>query len=246
MKKRIYTLIIITFFCQILHSYKIEFRKNFSEISQLNTGVVNINRLNLRSGPSTQYPVIETVKIGDVLSITSHSSDTWLEISLPPMKGYIHEDYLEIVEEEDEELIFDFDTKEVFIDYTQNFDELMGEVTGDNVNVRREPTVESKRRAIARRRTRVKILEKHGEWYFISFLSQREGYVYARYISRERRGKILMDLTPLTKSATGDEIVKYVPKDEEIFIFERKNDYFRVYLNNLGDEGWVPVQSVVE
>ncbi|MFA5479525.1 MAG: SH3 domain-containing protein [Candidatus Muiribacteriota bacterium] len=226
--------------------FEIQFKKNFSEITNTNTGVVNISKLNVRSGPSTQYPVLDTLSIGDSVSISRHLSDTWIEISLPPLQGYIFGEYIEFFKDSEESIIFNYDTQEIFTDYSVVDEEFFAEVNADNVNVREKPDTESKRLAIARRRTRVKILGKHEDWYLVSFLSRRTAYVYSRYISSERKAKILMDLTPVFKEPGKNQIVRYVPAGADVLIFEKTDSFFRVFVKESDVEGWVPSQSIVE
>ena len=245
--KRINFIFILFFSVFCAFSYQIEFKKSFSDISGINSGVVNSSKLNVRSGPSTVYPRIETLKIGDVVTIKKTVSESWLEIIMEPVKGYIFCDYLDTdVKDTSEILIFDFDTSEVFTDYSVEESEDFGVVNANSVNVRSLPDEKAARLAIVNKKVRLKVLEKQGDWYYVSFLSKRTGFVYAKYISRERNGKITKDFTPVFSGSDGKKILRHVSSDLEILIFDKVGQFFKVYIKEINLVGWIPEQSVFE
>lgn len=243
-----YLFIFFLSLCVFTHSYKLEFKKSFSDVSGINTGVVNTYKLNVRSGPSTLYPKIDTLYIGEEITLNRSASESWLEITMEPIQGYVYKDFIDLENfDTDEVMVFDFDTSEVFTDYnTVDTTEIYGIVNGNSVNVRKDPDEKGKRLAIVNKRVRLKILGKKDDWYNISFLSKRTGYVYARYISKTRKAKIKMDFTPVFKKPEKGAVLKYINSDVEAFIFEKKGDFFRVFLKGNNLTGWVPKESVVE
>ncbi len=225
--------------------YELDFRKSYSDITSINSGIVNAPRLNVRSGPSTMYPRIEVLYIGDQVNINRAASESWLEITLEPIKGYIHSDFFEPAGTE-EVLTFDFDTSEVFTDYSQDTDETFGLVTGNSVNVRSRPEESAGRLAIVNEKVRLRILGRTDEWYYVSFLSKRTGYVYARYVSKERRASILMDFTPVLRKPDKNTLIRHIPAGMQVYVLDRRDVFFRVYIPEYDLTGWVPQESVTE
>ena len=74
--------------------------KTLTNSSAIGSGVVsNTNDLNVRSGPSTSYEIIGTLKLGDYVEILEKNK-TWYKISFNNQDGYIHCKYvtLDIIE----------------------------------------------------------------------------------------------------------------------------------------------------
>jgi len=61
------------------------------------TATVAVERLNIRSGPGTNYEVIGRLSLGDAVGVLSHN-DEWVEISLPQVQlvGTITDDHVNI------------------------------------------------------------------------------------------------------------------------------------------------------
>lgn len=245
--KRSLFLFILNIFLFTCFSYEIEFKKSFSDISGINTGMVNTPQLNVRSGPSTVYPKIESLDIGDQVTIKRTVNDSWLEIIMEPVKGYIFHEYLDVKAEDTSEiLIFDFDTSEVYTDYSAEEKEEFGIVNANSVNIRKEPSETSARVAIVNKKVRLRILSREQDWYYISFLSKRDGFVYAKYISRERKGKITKDFTPVFSDPSGKKILRHISGGLDILIFEKNGSFFKVYIKDIDLIGWIPEESVFE
>jgi len=246
LKKSIFLLFIFAMINGV-YSYQIEFKKSFSDISGINSGVVNSSKLNVRSGPSTVYPRIETLKIGDVVTLKKTVSDSWLEIVMEPIKGYIFHEFLDTEGKNTEEvLIFDFDTSEIYTDYNAEEKEDFGVVNANSVNVRLSSDEKSERLAIVNKKVRLRVLSREGDWYYVSFLSKRTGFVYAKYISKERKGKITKNFTPVFSGSDGKKILKHVAENLEILIFDKVGEFFKVYIKDIDLVGWIPEQSVFE
>ncbi|PLX15998.1 MAG: hypothetical protein C0601_11595 [Candidatus Muiribacterium halophilum] len=241
-----YIILCIMIMNLFVSGYELEFKKSFSELSDINRGVVNSSRLNVRSGPSTMYPRIEVLYQGDIVNIKRAASESWLEITLPPIKGYIFSEFIDIKDTK-ENLVFYFDTSEVFTDYSMDTKETFGIVNGNSVNIRLKPLEDAARVAIVNKKVRLKILEKEGDWYKISFLSKRTAYVYSRYISKLKKSKIRMDFTPIFKDPENqDSLIRHLPANMEALIFDRKEGFFKVYIETYNITGWVPEESIIQ
>jgi len=241
-----YLFLLVLFLSVSVFAYELEFKKSFSELSDISRGVVNSSRLNVRSGPSTMYPRIDVLYQGDIVNIKRAVSQSWLEITLPPIKGYIYGEYLDLPDTQ-ETVVFDFDTSEVFTDYSLDTKETFGIVNGDSVNIRNKPAEDAARVAIVNKKVRLKVLQKEGDWYKISFLSKRTAYVYSRYISKLKKARIKMDFTPILRDPDNkDSLIRYLPADMQALIFDRKEGFFKVFIEDYDVSGWVPEESIIQ
>lgn len=67
-----------------------------SQSVQSKTGYINTQRLNVRSGPGTEYSVITTLVKGDVVEITGNSDKEWVEIVFNGTTGWLNSKYIVI------------------------------------------------------------------------------------------------------------------------------------------------------
>ena len=68
-----------------------------AEITTTGTVVTNGGRLNLRTGAGLDYKIIGKLRPGDEVTVIGSEGD-WYEVIVPEKKGYVHSDYLEIIE----------------------------------------------------------------------------------------------------------------------------------------------------
>ena len=69
------------------------------EMPIINTGTVNTDDLNIRTGPSASYSIIGKLQTGDKVEIVEKVSD-WYKIKLNQGYGYVHGRYVDIDENE--------------------------------------------------------------------------------------------------------------------------------------------------
>ena len=68
-----------------------------AEITTTGTVVTNGSRLNLRTGAGLDYEIIDQLRPGEEVTVIGSEGD-WYEVIVPEKKGYVHGDYLELIE----------------------------------------------------------------------------------------------------------------------------------------------------
>jgi len=67
------------------------------EVKTIGTVVTNGGRLNLRTGAGLDYEIIDQLRCGEEVIVIGSEGD-WYEVIVPQKTGYVHSDYLELVE----------------------------------------------------------------------------------------------------------------------------------------------------
>ena len=60
--------------------------------------VTNGSRLNVRTGAGMDYEIIDQLRPGEEVKVIGVDGD-WYQITVPEKNGYVHSDYLELIEE---------------------------------------------------------------------------------------------------------------------------------------------------
>lgn len=67
------------------------------EIKTTGKVVTNGGRLNLRTGAGMSYEIIDQLRCGEEVTVIGSEGD-WYEVIVPEKKGFVHSDYLELIE----------------------------------------------------------------------------------------------------------------------------------------------------
>lgn len=67
------------------------------EIKTIGTVATNGGRLNLRTGAGLDYEIIDQLRCGEEVIVIGSEGD-WYEVIVPEKTGYVHSDYLELIE----------------------------------------------------------------------------------------------------------------------------------------------------
>lgn len=67
------------------------------KITATGTVVTGGSRLNLRTGAGLDYEIIDQLRPGEEVTVIGSEGD-WYEVIVPEKKGYVHSDYLEVIE----------------------------------------------------------------------------------------------------------------------------------------------------
>lgn len=126
--------------------------------------------VNVRNQPSTEGEIVGKIYDGAVAEILSLAgeNDEWYQIVSGDVEGYIKAEFFL----RGEEAAFVMDK------YITRY----AKVIADKLNVRKEPSVESKRVGYLNFEERVKVVETEGEWIRIQYAQEKEGYVAAEYV----------------------------------------------------------------
>ena len=73
-----------------------------TEDDSIGTGkvVTNGSRLNVRTGAGMNYEIIDQLRPGEEVVVVGVEGD-WYQITVPEKHGYVHSDYLELIEKAD-------------------------------------------------------------------------------------------------------------------------------------------------
>ena len=107
---------------------------------------VDTNVLRIRSGPGTDYDIIERLYEGDIIVVLERTNDDWYKINFHGIIGYVSTDYLrEVIKAE-------------------NFNAL-GIITGNLVNIRQRPNTTSSILGTYPEKTVVTVIGINNGWY---------------------------------------------------------------------------------
>ena len=126
--------------------------------------------VNVRNQPSTEGEIVGKIYDGAVAEILSLAGENeeWYQIVSGDVEGYIKAEFFLRGEE----------AASVMDKYITRY----AKVIADKLNVRKEPSVESKRVGYLNFEERVKVVETEGEWIRIQYAQEKEGYVAAEYV----------------------------------------------------------------
>ena len=131
----------------------------------------NVNDyVNVRNQPSTEGEIVGKIYDGAVAEILALAGENeeWYQIVSGDVEGYITAEFFLRGEE----------AAAVMDKYITRY----AKVIADKLNVRKEPSVESKRVGYLNFEERVKVVETEGEWIRIQYAPEKEGYVAAEYV----------------------------------------------------------------
>ncbi|WP_088070449.1 N-acetylmuramoyl-L-alanine amidase [Gottfriedia luciferensis] len=138
-----------------------------SKAATTQTGEVTASTLNMRTGPSTAYGKVLTLKKGNKLPILEKKNG-WYKTKFNNKSGWASDDYIKIVNTATST------TPKVL---------LSGEITAASLNVRTSPNTSGKVILALKKGTKVSVVEKNGTWYKIN-TSKGYGWVSSTYVKQ--------------------------------------------------------------
>lgn len=129
------------------------------------------NYVNVRSLPNTDSDIVGKIyngAVAHVLSVTGEDHD-WFQIVSGNMEGYIKAEFF----------LYGDAAAEVIDQYVTRY----ANVIADRLNVREQPSTESKRIGYIDNGERVQLLENQGEWLRVQYTDGKEGYVSSQYVT---------------------------------------------------------------
>lgn len=129
------------------------------------------NYVNVRSLPNTDSEVVGKIYNGAVAQVLSTAGDEgdWFQIVSGNVEGYIKAEFF----------LYGDAAAEVIDQYVTRY----ANVIADRLNVREQPSTESKRIGYIDNGERVQLLENQGEWLRVQYTDGKEGYVSAEYVT---------------------------------------------------------------
>ncbi|MEI4769447.1 SH3 domain-containing protein [Psychrobacillus sp. FJAT-51614] len=196
--------------------------------------VSKANKLNVRKEASLSSAVIGQLQEGDQF-IALKSEGEWIEIAFNDQKGWVHSEYVSIVEQTKEEREPEITTQgDMFV------------VSVDILNVRAKPDLSSKQIGQVEKNQAFEILEKNHNWVQIKLKNGKKGWVYSFYgnfteqpksavksATSNETIKILYNGTNLrSESTTSSEVVARADAGEAFTVIEKVNDWYKIELAN--------------
>ena len=129
------------------------------------------NYVNVRSLPNTDSDIVGKIyngAVAQVLSVTGEDHD-WFQIVSGNVEGYIKAEFF----------LYGDAAAEVIDQYVTRY----AKVIADRLNVREQPSTESKRIGYIDNGERVQLLENQGEWLRVQYTDGKEGYVSSQYVT---------------------------------------------------------------
>lgn len=128
------------------------------------------NYVNVRNQPSTEGEIVGKIYDGAVAEILSLAGENeeWYQIVSGNVEGYIKAEF--------------FLRGEEAVSVMDKYITRYAKVIVDKLNVRKEPSVESKRVGYLSFEERVKVIEVEEEWIRVRYAQDKEGYVAAEYV----------------------------------------------------------------
>ena len=127
--------------------------------------------VNVRSLPNTDSDIVGKIyngAVAQVLSVTGEDHD-WFQIVSGNVEGYIKAEFF----------LYGDAAAEVIDQYVTRY----ANVIADRLNVREQPSTESKRIGYIDNGERVQLLENQGEWLRVRYTDGKEGYVSPQYVT---------------------------------------------------------------
>ncbi len=132
--------------------------------------VITGNDVNFRSGPGTNYNVIDCLAKGTTVTVTDRSNASWYGVSYNGNTGFVSSSYLNITEEIDSNIII-----------IGGGDE--GYINAMYVRFRSGPSTSSSILGEYNTGTTLTINGTSGEWTSVT-INGKDGYVYSSYVSK--------------------------------------------------------------
>src|SRR4051812_20099588 len=97
-KKRLLTGLVTTILCTGITGFNITHIPMFqpSIVSAASLSYTTTGNLNIRSGPSTNYAILGTVKKGTNLTITGNTGNDWYNVSYNNKAGFVSSKYVQV------------------------------------------------------------------------------------------------------------------------------------------------------
>ena len=104
-----------------------------AEITTTGTVTTNGARLNLRTGAGLDFEIIDQLRPGEEVTVIGSEGD-WYEVIVPEKKGYVHGDYLELIEKAEQNSELDLamliHIMGMMFDGSEGFESILGGLFG--------------------------------------------------------------------------------------------------------------------
>ena len=175
--------------------------------------------VNLRTGPSTDYDIIDTLKTGTRIEILGKSNNGWYLVDFNNRLGFMCSNYIDIV---------DFDK------VSENLPDVIPAVTATAVvNIRSEASTRSEDLGDLYPGDSLPMFEKvNDDWYQVEY-NGGTAYVSAKYVTEsymidddlDKVAYCSKEDTPIYGSTNGDVSFR-APKYEAVYVYSDEGEYY--------------------
>ncbi len=188
-----------------------------AEDDSMGTGkvVTNGSRLNVRTGAGMNYEIIDQLRPGEEVVVVGVEGD-WYQITVPEKNGYVHSDYLELIEKAEQNSEMDMALLMMFMSaFMQNMDTDTSEpaLTPDG-NLTLVDDVGS---ADKSGKQFITAVTKNGNYFYIIIDRDDEGNETVHFLNQ-------VDEADLLKLMDEEEAAQYIDQTEELDVTEPTPD----------------------
>lgn len=197
------------------------------------------DQLRVRSGPGTSFRIIGLLNKGQAVTVLENN-ENWIKISTPFGEGWVASQYVKMKSEKQESNSNPNGTNKMS----------KGVVTGDTLNVRKEPSTTSTTIGKLSKGMSITIYSKQNNWLEIQFSNQK-AWVSAKFVTiqagsaeeqmTKAKGVIgtvtANSLSVRSSSSLNSKIVGTIAKGEQFTILEEVNSWVKIEFKP-GSFGW--------
>ena len=189
--------------------------------------IVTASRLNLRAGPSTDYPIITSMKKGTEVTYLDYHDGWWLVQLSPTKAGYVDKKYL----------------TPASVSKTGKYF-----VTASELCIRKDPRTSGRLLGTVKKGTMVTITQLNGDWGYVSGGAEVKGWVALKYVSTKNNvssgGKYVVTASKLnvrSGASTSRERIDSVPYGAVVQVTQTNGDWGKISYtkNGAAKSGWV-------
>ncbi|NMD70584.1 SH3 domain-containing protein [Bacillus sp. DNRA2] len=214
-----------------------------SKVTKGSSGVATTDGLRVRSGPGTNYKVLDTLKNGTTIEVAD-TSDNWIKVSYSGGQGWVSKDYVKLTTDAKQQ------DKPPKKDSSIKQEKGYGTVTASILYVRSKGSLDGTIIGKVHQGDRFKILEETNNWIKIEYQKGAYGWVASWFLDQASDAQsvaipsgeyieMLHDGTNIRKNPTIQaEVVERADKGEVFETVKQVQDWFEIRLNN-GDTAYV-------
>ncbi|MDD5091136.1 MAG: SH3 domain-containing protein [Candidatus Wallbacteria bacterium] len=225
MNKRRLVFCLLLIFLEIAEA-KVEFLYSYTGQNFPFLGMINGTDVNIREEPNLKSRSIKKAAIGETYYITN-STQGFYQLRMPPLRGWISVDYIALDPEDDTLPMIKF-----------------GTLTGNDVNLRKEPSLKSPVISKLKKGTEFIIYNEEAGFYDVELKETRRAYIHRELISPKRSSCFIVSGDRVNlRSGPGTSYAKtgILFEGQIVTVIKFTDDFGRVLLEN-GKSGWVSAQ----